>query len=236
VTTQLGDTFTKVLFDKPFVWARYRCKCGDEFDGPKSSDEPLCKRCRGEQQRLDLLEQERQRKAKLTRDAVPPRFSWAHLDAPELAKRVKGWATIIDKARAALDAQSIVLLGDAGAGKTSLGCALLRAIADRRRKVGMFVTTFELAEARRQTRLGVGEAEAIRGAQRASILLIDELAAERSLADTAVDEVIRVRHDEERPTIFTSGFSRDEIGKRYGAGVERRVFEGAVVLRLGGVR
>ncbi len=96
----------------------------------------------------------------------------------------------------------------------------------------MFVSSFDLAKARREQRLGKGEADIIESAVKADLLLLDELCAERSV-DTALDEVIRARWDNCLPTIYTCGFPRTQI-LEYGAGVERRVTEGATVIVLKG--
>jgi DNA replication protein DnaC len=147
-------------------------------------------------------------------------------------------------------ANTIVLVGPAGSGKTSLATALLveRAVAAvepedpygdpyrTRRDEGMFVTTFALAKARREHQLGKGDAGIITHATDAIILLVDELGAEANRGDTAVPEVIHERHAWDRPTIYTTPFELDELERRYGSGIARRVFEGASVIRLGGAR
>jgi DNA replication protein DnaC len=167
-----------------------------------------------------------------TVESIPERFRWAEFGAAELQQWVKP-ARFIAAAQSAVDSTSVVLLGNADSGKTSLGCALLRASADKRRKIGMFVSTFELAKARREQRLGHGEAELIERAQTVGVLLLDELCAELGV-DTAVDEVIRARWDHMRPTIYTCGFSQDAIRSSYGDGVARRILGGSTVLTLGG--
>jgi hypothetical protein len=98
----------------------------------------------------------------------------------------------------------------------------------------MFVTTFALSKARREHRLGEGDAAIIRDAITATVLLMDELGAEAGRGDTAVPEIIHERHAADRVTIYTTPFQRDELEGRYGSGIARRIFEGAVMVRLGG--
>lgn len=220
------ETFAGITFCR----AEWLCDCGTKFES--SAADPLCRACDDKRRHVEQCRREAEEKAAETVSQIPPRFRWAAFEAPELSHRVRP-PSLIQSAKAALGAQNIVLLGDAGVGKTSLACALLRAIASHRGVIGHFVTSFELAEARRQHRLGAGEATAILVAARAGVLVIDEVAAELT-RDTGLDEVVRARHDHERRTIYTSGFDQKAIAAKYGAGVERRIFEGAFVIRLGG--
>jgi len=228
---QLGDVMAKMTFGQKIEWASRTCECGAKFEAVATLTDAHCKKCTDDRWRREAYEQGLERMAVTTLKELPPRFRWASFGAPELAQRVKP-RSAIEKAKAALDAQTIVLLGPAGGGKTSLAGALLPAMAAHRKTVGRFATSFDIAEARRKNRLGQGEATIIATAMHAGVLLLDEIGAEKS-NDLAVDEVIRFRHDNELPSIYTSGFNREDIGNRYGAGVERRIFEGAVVLCLG---
>jgi DNA replication protein DnaC len=154
----------------------------------------------------------------------------------------------IQIAARATDAHSVVIVGAAGAGKTSLATALLvdrvnRSLAltpkrspdssSRRSPVGLFTNTFEIAKARREHRLGDGEAHTVALAISARILLLDELGSESDGNNTAVAELIHARHEQDRPTIFTTPFTAQQLAARYGDGIARRVFENAVVIRLG---
>lgn len=188
---------------------------------------------------------------------TPDRYTWSYADAAELPSRVKPRAAI-DRAFAVPAAQSVVFIGPSGAGKTSLARATWseRALgdvqpvgrswsryddddtdddADSLRVVSaLFATTFEVAKARREHRLGSGEAELIDRVIRVRHLVIDELGAEASRGDSAVAEVIHERHAAQRATIYTTPFGLDELATKYSDGIARRIFEGAVVVRLGG--
>jgi DNA replication protein DnaC len=91
-----------------------------------------------------------------------------------------------------------------------------------------------LAKARAEHRLGGGEAPLVADAKTTPLLLLDELGAEATRGDDAVAEVIHERHANERVTIYTTPFSVDELGLKFGGGIARRVFEGATVIALGG--
>lgn len=212
----------------------YLCTCGREYENIIHDDTSgmMCPSCSLKATREEELRAVADRFARETASSVPPRYQWAAFGAPELAKRVRP-TRAIETAQVSLEAPAIVLLGPAGSGKTSLACAILRAMAAHRRTWGLFTSSFALAKARREQRLGRGEAEPIDSACRTSVLLLDELAAEQD-RDTSVDEVIRCRHDYELPTVYTSGFGAERIIARYGDGVGRRIFEQAIVIELGG--
>jgi DNA replication protein DnaC len=179
--------------------------------------------------------------------SIPSHYRWAHFRAPELRARVTPPRAIDDASRAT-DAHSVVIMGAAGAGKTSLATALLvdrvnrnltaehsPALSARQSPAGIFTNTFEIAKARREHRLGDGEAHTVAIAISARILLLDELGSESDGNNTAVAELIHARHEQDRPTIFTTPFTAQQLAARYGDGVARRVFENAVVIRLGEV-
>jgi DNA replication protein DnaC len=228
----------------PVRWAEWLCACGEKFEQTAEHKGPICGKCRqadrdreeAEHKERAAASRERNRQHRIlaTLENVLPRYRESTFDSAKLPQRVRPTSAIA-KAQSAIDARAllIVLLGPAGAGKTSLGVALLLAIAAKIDTVGSFYSTFEISESRRQNRLGAGEAEAVKEAMEADALLLDELGAEKT-QDTAVHEIIRHRHDGEMVTIYTTGFTEEQITTKYGPAIARRIFEGAVVLRLGG--
>jgi DNA replication protein DnaC len=169
--------------------------------------------------------------ARATVAALPPMFTWAGFDAPDLVTRVKDTAAIA-KARAALDADRVVFTGAAGLGKTALACCLLRAWASSRGLRGEFIDAFVLGAARAQHELGRGEAQEIRRAIDAQALVADDIGADKPTMHNAVADVLHTRHANMRPTIVTTGFTVEAIRQRYGDGIARRVFENAVVIEM----
>lgn len=169
--------------------------------------------------------------------SIPVAYRWSRLDAPELAKRI---ALPIDlqRLRASVVAQPrVVFIGPAGSGKTSLAVALFRDVVTTRPAVQSrhmrFAHAFRLSTARAQHSLGDGEAPTIDKAMHASLLLIDDLGNERKTELSAVPDVLFERHAEELATWITTAFEPAEIATRYGDGIARRVFERALVVRLG---
>lgn len=164
---------------------------------------------------------------------IPPRYRWARLDAPELAARVSvalGEETDpgrIGRRLAASEALAVLLVGPAGAGKTSLAVAAMREV-----RGAVFVPALELERARIAHRAGDGEAAIVELAISAPLLVIDDLGQDRPHAASAVGPVIAARHDAERRTWVTTGLDAGsprgvfpELEARYGAGIVRRLTE-----------
>jgi DNA replication protein DnaC len=167
---------------------------------------------------------------------MPDRLAWASdLSAPELAERVD--AAALGQART-LDLKQldrVTLLGTAGAGKTSLAVAFANAWARASARPAVFVTAADLGLARQQHGLGEGEASLVRQAMGADLAILDDLGVEADAGAPVVAHVLHHRYDRERPTIATTGLTVEQLAKRYGAGVARRLVEsagGAVVLKV----
>jgi DNA replication protein DnaC len=97
---------------------------------------------------------------------------------------------------------------------------------------GEFVDAFSLSVARAQAHLGE-EPPILTRTLAASVLVVDDLGAEKDIHGSAVAEVIHERHANMRVTIITSGFSLQQLGARYGDGIGRRLGEGARIIDLG---
>lgn len=139
---------------------------------------------------------------------------------------------------------TLLLMGQAGAGKTSLMAAAYNAVLDagshassshadyHLARNAAWTTAFDLAKARRTASLGA-EAPAVATAMGATLLAIDELGAEKDgLGAEAVYEVLYARHAACKPTLYTTPLSREALAQKYGGGGERRLFERATVIHL----
>ena len=205
----------------------HRCRsgCGERV----LREAALCEAC-DEERRVVQDQHDR-----LVAMRIPSRLRWATFGAPELPVRVK-YPGAIEQARAAAHAgiDRIVLQGRAGAGKSVLAVCILRQIA---REVGRYCSAkffdgYEIAVARTKSPLGA-EAEGVAQAIRAEVLVFDEVGSGKITAHDATPDVVFRRHAEQRPTIYTTPFSVDEIAEKYGDGICRRIFERATVIRVG---
>jgi hypothetical protein len=182
--------------------------------------------------KLARAKAERVARARATLKSVPERLRWAALDSPLLLERVLDHSAI-PRVRAAVEADHDrgLFIGPAGVGKTVLAVSWLRATSARREVEGGFVDAFSLANARRNAALGE-EAPLVVDALDYAVLVIDDLGSEPPIASSPIPEVIFARHAAMRTTIVTSGFPLDDLEKRYGAGVARRLSEDSEVIEM----
>ena len=206
----------------------FRCRCGAEIQHPG-----ICDHCseRRDRRRADqLLEQ--------SVSTIPQRFRQCVYGSEVLDERCK--PEYQRDSRAIVDSlifgtvDGAVLVGPKGVGKTSLACAMLRELADKRAHVAwraVYVRALDLGVSRRDSPLGV-RPRAIEEACNASLLLLDDLGQEEDYGP--LREVIHSRHDDCKPLVVTTAWDNETLQRRYGEGVDRRLFERAAVLRMGG--
>lgn len=178
------------------------------------------------------------------RTLIPEDFHKARFS--NVGKLVKD-PKIIAAVMAAVDEKMIVLMGDAGRGKTVLAACIANAILDAagpgcpdreaRRAAWLFWTdSYELHHARQQHGLGEGEAPAVERALRASVLFIDEVGSEPAPSVTqpsTVSEIVFRRQQEHRQTVITTWLDKGTLGARYSGGTARRMFERASLFQTG---
>jgi DNA replication protein DnaC len=161
---------------------------------------------------------------------IPQVFRWATLESAALRERAPMAAIV--RARESVDVPRLVLVGPAGAGKTSLLCAMLRARSDAGCRV-LFAPAWRLGLARVKHPLGAGEPDEVRQALAVDVCGLDDMGSERQTQTNAVPDVVFERHVEGRALWVTTAMSQDEMAQRYGDGITRRVFEHARVIDCG---
>lgn len=162
------------------------------------------------------------------------------------------------RAYAADPPHSLLLVGSTGAGKTSLACAILNEIVDvglaaHQRRIGgasegelapfapgdlerfrravhcRFVAAYELARAHSEAQLGE-EPRKVRRARTASVLVLDDLGMDTTYKrSSCVRDLLHERDAHGRPTIITTYLTSNDIAVHYGAGIRRRLADGAVM-------
>jgi len=207
---------------------RFVCRCGAPFDGARQDGS--CDACRGAAQVAKAM-------AKV-QDAIPKRFGWIFApDGVPVADRVRLPADTVRRAIANPPAGDMVLIGDTGAGKTTLAIAMLASWVRRdpaSRTGPRFAESWKLAGAAARHPLGQGEAPEIREAKRAPLLIVDDLGSEMDDKRGVLAEVIFSRHNDELPTWITTGFDAEYLVSRYGSQVIRRLLEHGKRVQLGG--
>ncbi len=205
------------------TWVGVCGSCGERAKGDK------CSACEKEHR-----EREAAGKRALweTIRTIPERYRWCTFGAEELIQRVKMPLAIERVRNTASKADRITLLGPAGAGKTVLATCALQQRARAEGKSGIFVEAYTLATARAQHGLGDGEADDVRDAKRAHILLVDDVGSEPTNPQSALVEVLHERHAQMLPTFVTTWMTPAELKHRYGDGCARRMIEGATVVDM----
>ena len=160
---------------------------------------------------------------------IPEAFRWASFDSADLSKRVRRQGAIIE-AREATSKRRVILVGPAGAGKTSLLVAMFRARGMAKRERNAFQLAWRLGVARQQHELGKGEPPMVRRSLEAPILCLDDLGAEKQTQTNAVPDVIFERHAQGQPFWCTTALTRKEVHERYGDGIGRRLGESARII------
>lgn len=228
------------------------CRCGAELS---SEDAVMCDPCaRASAERAELEARAHRARAhwarveQLARRALMGAPDWDHA-------RIGGdvFRNLHPKMQAfgrrySRSVGSVAIFGPSGCGKTTAVLAALRRLGDeaiaaeRRRRSpdpspelswlagAMWTSGHALAKARKQHRLGEGEAPLIVEAMEATLLTIDEVGYEPVCE--AFFEVVDARYTQRLPTIVTSGLTSAAFRERYGDACYRRLTDkgiGAVI-------
>lgn len=159
-----------------------------------------------------------------SRCELPTHFGWAIAGTSALAERVKhpklGFDQLANRIRAS---KNLIIAGPTGAGKTSLAVAMLR----ERVPHCLFAPASKLG--------AFGEyGDALRSrAERAKVLLIDDLGKDAQTANQYLIGVIDTRHNASLSTWITTGLSVGQIEARYDHGTRRRIVDEATRIMLG---
>lgn len=172
---------------------------------------------------------------------LPRRFDWANVGSPLFVERVHPTLVKTAETWEPYDGGNLVMLGANETGKTAVAVALVRRLLDRARTSSeaecfcaatiTFVTALELAAASRRA-----DWDSVNAARVASLLVLDELGFEQHdpKRDSGLLELFDYRYAESLPTVLTSSMTRQQLERRYGAALVRRLVDGATVLSVSG--
>lgn len=226
--------------------------CSKPYQAQRCQDR--CAGCRRQDLEVALQGKRRQIRDRAIEPAGSD-FGHVTLDHPQLGAWVKSHRALAKaQERAALNYDEergewsfLLLLGGTGAGKTTLGTAVFRHLADRLLEPGateadeefvrgmVWMPGVELARARRETPLGKPIVKVER-ALNATVLMLDDLGQEAPCDKDDLVYVLTERQRHRRKTIVTYGYALDSLGERYGAHLERRLTERTHVLSLGSTK
>ena len=171
--------------------------------------------------------------------SIPVHLRWASLDNQNLLKeRIHNSdvvATIANCVGVLItrNVSTVLIVGPAGTGKSSLSCAIMREVGDLPRwRSAIWQCAVKLGRARMDSALGAVP-PAIEDACNASLLVLDDLGSEHQAGIDSLREVIHHRHHAELPTIYTSWMRPEDLADRYGEGTARRITERATIVRMG---
>jgi hypothetical protein len=225
-----------------------RCRCG----APAFAGLGACDACLATSRRHACI--------RPALESVPPHYAWAALTAPEFEARVApamvippgaarqaaiGGAKLAATCLKLLGVRTLVVLGSKhGSGKTSLAAAMFRTrllamvtAGDSEEALHMagrarFFAAYALARARATHPIGHGEAPDVQLAMTAPLVLLDDLGSEAPSYQSAIADVLYERFNQDRPTWATTWMMPSELATHYGAGIARRLHEGATVIRF----
>lgn len=174
-----------------------------------------------------LREQHRIEQRLCTIEAIPEEHRQMRLVGPELMEVIPWNRAAIEQVRKAPPAIVTTFVGISRSGKSTLATALYVSRIDPQRPVGQWVKAARIiAEATRECPLGV-EPPALTRCRKTPLLLVDDLGqeTESDAARTLLYDLLDERHAARRPTIVTTGLTKELLLKRYGAGMVERLTE-----------
>ena len=169
-------------------------------------------------------------------EVIPFRYQAAIVDQPD----VLGWCKeLVTRARADQDAnrhaiasvrrgRSLLLLGPTGTGKTYQAYGSIRELAVTGVAATWVVTTAADMYAALRPRHGIDSEAEFRRYRKASVLLVDDLGAERKPTEFTEEinfRLINWRYENHMPTLFTSNVLPKELAARLGDRVTSRLGE-----------
>ena len=195
----------------------------------KAHDEEIAK--------LEEKQAERDKLERYQKSGVPERYLNEALDTFKIANEMQ--ATAAKAATNFLHAvkcgefKSLVLIGNAGTGKTHLACAIIREAG------GKYRTAPDIVEEMRRAKSFTAaetEAEIIDYYGRVKLLVIDEIGRGISATDEKymIYQLVNARYNTRKPTVLISNLGKSDFLQYIGVAAADRLVESAEVWELNG--
>lgn len=187
--------------------------------------------------RQEQEQAERQKMERFKKSGVPERYLTESLNTYEIKnsmqKKAANAATRFVQAVKCGEFKSLVLIGNAGTGKTHLSCAIIRETG------GKYRTAPDIVEELRRAKSFTAdetEAEIIDYYAHVSLLVIDEIGRGINATDEKymLYQVLNARYNTRRPTVLISNHKKADFLQYIGVAAADRLVESAEVLELNG--
>lgn len=171
------------------------------------------------------------------KSGVPERYLNDGLDTYRIANEMQTTAakaaTNFLQAVKCGEFKSLIIIGNAGTGKTHLACAIIREVG------GKYRTAPEIVEEMRRAKSFTAaetEAEIIDYYGRVKLLVIDEIGRGISATDEKymVYQIVNARYNTRKPTVLISNLGKSDFLQYIGVAAADRLVESAEILEMNG--
>ena len=188
---------------------------------------------------IECKEREEQRRAMLDwyKSVAPERYHVESLETfkaeNDAQKKGKAAAERFLKAIKCGEFKTLVLLGNAGTGKTHLACGIIREFG------GYYFTAPDIVEALRRAKsftADTTEERLIKHYGHTPLLVLDEIGRGINAADEKymIYQVLNARYNTRRPTVLISNFNKADFLAYIGVAAADRLVESAEVCEMNG--
>lgn len=195
----------------------------------KAHDEEIAK--------LEEKQAQREKLERYEKSGVPERYFKESLDTYKITNKMQ--ATAAKAATNFLHAvkcgefKSLVMIGNAGTGKTHLACAIIREAGGKYRTAPEIVEEMRRAKSFTATET---EAEIIDYYGRVKLLVIDEIGRGISATDEKymIYQIVNARYNTRKPTVLISNLGKSDFLQYIGVASADRLVESAEILEMNG--
>ena len=195
----------------------------------KARDEEVAK--------LEEKQAQREKLERYKKSGVPERYFKESLDTYKIKNKMQATAakaaTNFLHAAKCGEFKSLVMLGNAGTGKTHLSCAILRELG------GVYRIAPDIVEEMRRAKSFTAaetEAEIIDYYGRVKLLVIDEIGRGISATDEkyVIYQLVNARYNTRKPTVLISNLGKSDFLQYIGVAAADRLVESAEICELKG--